>query len=290
MRCLLAGARGLLGHDVLELWTERGHSVVALGREELDITSAEQVARALEPSYDVVVNCAAWTDVDGAEAHESAAFAVNATGAGLLARAAADRGTRLVHMSTDYVFDGHSERPYAADAPLGPAGAYGRTKAAGEWAVRAEAPDGHVIVRTAWLYGAGGPCFPGTVRRLAREHGVVSVVDDQRGQPTWARDVADLVERLVAAQAPAGIYHATSSGEATWYDFAREVLADIGPDAVRPTSSDTSPRRAARPAYSVLSHDSLHAAGVTPIGHWQERWRAAHDVLGVRGRVHRRSP
>jgi dTDP-4-dehydrorhamnose reductase len=302
MLCLLTGARGLLAHDVLEVWSERGHSVVGLGHEDLDITSAEQVRRALDQSYDVIVNCAAWTDVDEAEAHEADAFAVNALGAGILARAAAERGTRLVHLSTDYVFDGRADHPYTTDAPLRPTGAYGRTKAAGELAVRAEAPEDHLIVRTAWLYGTGGPCFPRTVQRLLGERGAVSVVDDQRGQPTWARDVADLIERLVAAQAPAGTYHATSSGETTWFDFAREILADMGPEAVRPTTSATFPRPAARPAYSVLSHRSLHDAGITPIGHWRQRWRAAqHEFVRhdravprrqdrVRGAAHRGDP
>jgi dTDP-4-dehydrorhamnose reductase len=271
--------RGLLGQDVQALWTERGHEVVALGRDQLDVTSPSGVADALQTPYDVVVNCAAWTAVDDAEAHEAEAFAVNAVGPAVLARATAARGVRLVHVSTDYVFDGLADRPYAADAPLRPAGAYGRTKAAGEWAVRAEAPGDHLIVRTAYLYGAGGPCFPRTMLRLATERGAVSVVEDQRGQPTWTRDVADLVERLVVAQVPAGTYHATSSGEASWYEFAQAVL---GPEVVSPTTSDAFVRPAPRPAYSVLSHDTLRAAGVTPIGDWRDRWAQAQPhVLGA---------
>jgi dTDP-4-dehydrorhamnose reductase len=189
-----------------------------------------------------------------------------------------------VHISTDYVFDGHASSPYAEDAALDPRSAYGRTKAAGEWAVRAECPD-HLLVRTAWLYGAHGGCFPKTIARVARDRGGLDVVDDQVGQPTWTRDLADLVLRLVAAQAPAGTYHGTSSGEVSWHGFARAVVASAGLDAgiVAPTTSEAFVRPAPRPAYSVLGHDALRAAGVEPIGDWAQRWAQAADGVLAAG-------
>jgi dTDP-4-dehydrorhamnose reductase len=199
----------------------------------------------------------------------------------VLARAVAGGDGWLVQVSTDYVFDGTATTPYAEDAPTKPASTYGRTKAAGEEAVRAALPDRHLVVRTAWLYGAHGGCFPRTIARVAREQGEVSVVDDQVGQPTWTVDVADLVVRLVDAAVPAGTYHATSSGQCSWFDFAREVVAAAGLDAaiVKPTTSDSFVRPAPRPAYSVLGHDALVAHGVAPIGDWRERWRAAAPLV-----------
>jgi dTDP-4-dehydrorhamnose reductase len=237
--------------------------------------------RELVEGFDVVVNCAAWTAVDDAETQEVQALQVNAVTPDLLARAVAQSGGRLVHVSTDYVFDGSADTPYPEDAPTAPASAYGRTKAAGEEAVRAALPDRHLVVRTAWLYGAHGGCFPRTIARVAREKGEVAVVDDQLGQPTWTVDVADLVLRLVEAGVPAGTYHATSSGQCSWWEFAREVIAADGldPDIVRSTTSDQFKRPAPRPAYSVLGHDALLAHGVEPIGDWRERWRVAAPLV-----------
>jgi dTDP-4-dehydrorhamnose reductase len=270
----------MLGRDTAETLGERGHHVTPLDRAELDITDPGAVA-GIADGFDVVLNCAAWTAVDDAETREADAFKVNAVGAANLARAAAAAGARVVQISTDYVFDGASSEPYAADAPPAPRSAYGRTKVAGEWAVRAEAAD-HLVVRTAWLYGRHGSCFPRTMARLAAERDVLDVVDDQVGQPTWTRDVADLVERLVAAGAPAGTYHATSSGSASWFEFARAAVISSGDDGgkVRPTTSERFVRPAPRPAFSVLAHDTLQVAGVAPIGPWGERWAvAAADVL-----------
>ena len=283
MRWLLVGAGGMLATDAETVLRSRGHQVTALGRSDLDITSPEAVDTAV-PGHDVVLNCAAWTAVDDAETAEAQAFAVNAAGPAHLARAARAAGVRLVQVSTDYVFDGTATTPYTEDAPLRPASAYGRTKAAGEWAVRAEHPDGHLVVRTAWLYGAAGGCFPRTITRIAAERRGVSVVDDQVGQPTWTRDVADLLERLVAADVPAGTYHATSSGETSWFGFAAAACgsAGLGTEIVRPTSSAEFVRPAPRPAYSVLGHDALRAVGVDPISDWRERWQvAAAEVLGL---------
>ena len=171
---------------------------------------------------------------------------------------------------------GAAASPSAEDAAPAPRSAYGRSKLAGEWAVRSENPR-HLVVRTAWLYGAHGPCFPKTIARVAAERGALDVVADQVGQPTWTVDLADLVVRLVAADAPAGVYHGTSSGEVSWHGFAQAVVAAAGldPEIVRPTTSDAYVRPAARPTYSVLGHDALRAVGVAPIGDWSQRWAAA---------------
>ncbi|WP_087508085.1 dTDP-4-dehydrorhamnose reductase [Cellulomonas iranensis] len=281
MRWLVTGARGMLGQDLVARVRADGHEVVALDRDEHDITDGAAVLDAVA-GFDVVANCAAWTAVDDAETREAEAFAVNAVGPQALARAAVRHGARLVQVSTDYVFDGHATDPYAEDGFAAPRSAYGRTKLAGEWAVRAAGAD-HLILRTAWLYGAGGSCFPKTIARVARERGSLDVVDDQAGQPTWTVDVADLAVRLVDGGAPAGTYHATSSGRTTWCGFARAVVAAAGldPQIVRPTTSEGAARAAERPAFSVLGHDALRAVGVEPIGDWQQRWAAAApEVLG----------
>lgn len=280
-RWLVVGAAGMLGQDVVAAARAAGADVAAAGRGQVDVTDPASVAAAVA-GVDVVVNCAAWTAVDDAETREADAFAVNAVGPAHLARAAAAAGARIVHVSTDYVFDGAASTPYAEDAPVAPRSAYGRTKAAGEWAVRAEASD-HLVVRTAWLYGAGGGCFPKTMARLAAERDRLTVVDDQVGQPTWTVDLADLVVRLVAADAPAGTYHGTASGQVSWFGFTQQVLAAAGLATVlEPTTSEAFVRPAPRPAYSVLGHDALRAAGVEPIGDWSERWRAAAPaVLGL---------
>ncbi len=265
----------MLGQDLTAMLEERGETVRAVDRDTVDITDAAASAGIAE-GVDVVVNCAAYTAVDRAEEDEAAAFAVNAVGAANVARAARLAGARIVQISTDYVFAGSASSPYPEDGAPAPASAYGRTKVAGEWAVRAECPD-HLVVRTAWLYGAHGPCFPKTIVRVARERGTLDVVADQVGQPTWTVDLADLVHRLVVAQAPSGTYHGTSSGQTSWHGFATAAVEAAGMDGaiVRPTSSDGYVRAAARPSYSVLGHDALAAAGVAAIGPWAARWAAA---------------
>lgn len=278
---VVTGAAGMLGTDVVAVAREHGWAVQAWGRAQLDIHDGDAVARALDGAQ-VVINCAAYTDVDKAEDDAETAFAVNAHGAGTVARACAEVGARLVHLSTDYVFDGTATEPYSADAPVSPVSVYGKSKAAGEQAVRDAGGDA-LIVRTAWLYGAHGHCFPRTIARLAGERERLSVVNDQTGQPTWTRDVADLIMRLLAAHAHRGIYHATSQGYATWWDFAHAVVQSIGASTpVDPVTSAEFVRPAPRPSWSVLSHDSLTDASVAPIGPWEQRWAAAAgDVLGA---------
>ncbi|WP_281859308.1 dTDP-4-dehydrorhamnose reductase [Salana multivorans] len=278
VRVLVTGAEGMLGKDLCQRFASE-HDVRATDRGEVDITDPSQVDLAVR-DVDVVVNCAAWTNVDAAEEREPEAFLLNAVAPQLLARAATSAGARLVQISTDYVFSGTADSPYAEDDPARPRSAYGRTKAAGEWAVRAAGAE-HLVVRTAWLYGAGGGSFPRTIGRAASERDHLDVVDDQVGQPTWTVDVADLVARLVESDAPGGCYHATSSGETTWFTFAQAVVAAQGlePAMVRPTTSDAFVRPAPRPAYSVLGHDRLHDIGVTPIGPWRERWEIAAPAI-----------
>lgn len=267
-RYLITGAAGMLGRDLQAALD--GRSVTAAARADLDITNADAVGAAVS-GHDVVINAAAWTRVDDAEVQESDAHAVNATGAGLLAAAAADTGARFVQVSTDYVFDGVAIDPYPEDAPLAPQSAYGRTKASGETAV-ARAHPSPFIVRTAWLYGEHGPNFPRTMLRLAAERDTVSVVTDQLGQPTWTRDVAAAIVALLDADADPGVYHATNAGETSWFGFAQEVFARHGldPERVLPTDSASFVRPAPRPAYSVLGHDAWARIGIAAPRPWQD--------------------
>jgi dTDP-4-dehydrorhamnose reductase len=275
MACwLVTGAGGMLGQDMVALLEQDGETALALTRQDLDITDQAAVtATVLGCRPDFVVNCAAWTAVDEAEAHEDRAFGVNGRGARLVAAACAASGARLIHMSTDYVFAGDARRPYGEHDRCGPRTAYGRTKLAGERAVAELLPGSGYIVRAAWLYGAHGRNFVRTMMRLERDGGVVDVVDDQRGQPTWAMDVAGQVIALARSGAPAGVYHATSAGETTWFGFAREIFRLLGADParVRPVTSGAYPRPAPRPAYSVLGHGAWASAGLTPIPGWRLR-------------------
>ena len=269
----------MLGIDMVTLLRERGETVTAATRADVDVTDPTQLDAAIA-NADIVVNCAAYTAVDQAETDEDTAYLLNATAAGLIANACKTHSARLVHISTDYVFDGTATEPYAEDAPVNPVSAYGRTKAAGEKLIHDSGADA-LIVRTAWLYGAHGNCFPKTILRLAKERDEISVVNDQWGQPTWTIDLADLIHRLIKANAPAGIYHGTSSGKTTWHGFAQAIVTTAGlATRVNPTDSTTFQRPAPRPTWSVLAHDTLTVAGVDPIGAWQHRWReSASQVL-----------
>lgn len=268
MRYLVTGASGMLGRDLQAALAAR--EVTALGRADLDVTDADAVTAAVA-DHDVVVNCAAYTKVDDAEAEEDAAYAVNAVGPANLAAACARSGARLVTISTDYVFDGRATEPYAEDRPRDPINAYGRTKAAGEEFALEAHPDGTFVVRTAWLYGAHGANFAHTMLRLAASKDTWSVVDDQLGQPTWTGDLARRIVAMLDADAPAGIYHGTNAGAATWCDFARAVLAENGldPERITPTTSSAFVRQAPRPAYSVLGHAAWSRAGLEPMRDWR---------------------
>ncbi|MEV6942925.1 dTDP-4-dehydrorhamnose reductase [Streptomyces sp. NPDC051172] len=283
---LITGAGGMLGKDLLARLAADGVPSVALTRGDLDITDPEAVHEAVaEHEPDVVVNCAAWTAVDDAETQEAEALRINGDGPRHLAAACAKTGARLLQVSTDYVFAGDGASPYAEDAPTAPRSAYGRTKLAGEQAVLTALPDAGHVVRTAWLYGAGGGNFVRTMIKLEGVKDTLDVVDDQRGQPTWTVDLADRLVRLgqsaLAGTAPAGIYHGTSGGETTWYGLTREIFRLLGadPERVRPTTSAAFVRPAPRPAYSVLGHDRWAAAGIEPIRDWREALHEAFPAL-----------
>ncbi|MGL4175185.1 MAG: dTDP-4-dehydrorhamnose reductase [Dermatophilaceae bacterium] len=282
-RWLVAGAGGMLGRDLSRALADAGHETTPADLPELDVRDLASCERWVA-GHDVVVNCAAYTAVDRAETEEATAFAVNAVGAANLARATSAAGAALVHLSTDYVFAGDATVPYPDDAPLAPRSAYGRSKAAGEWAVRAECPRTW-LVRTAWLYGEHGPSFPSTICQLAGERDTLDVVDDQVGQPTWTADLAADVIRLAEAAAPFGVWHVSGGGQCSWFQLARAVLEELGldPDRVQPTTSAAHPRLAPRPAYSVLSHQMWDDARLPPLPHWREALhRAAPSVLGAR--------
>jgi dTDP-4-dehydrorhamnose reductase len=279
-RYLIAGAAGMLGTDLQKALG--GRDVTALTRAQLDVTDRDAVVAAVA-GHDVVINASAYTKVDDAETHEDEAYAINATGTGNLAEAAAQHGAKFVTISTDYVFDGHATEPYAEDQPRDPINAYGRTKAAGEELALAAHPDGTYIVRTAWLYGAAGPNFATTMLRLAATHETLTVVDDQVGQPTWTGDLAAQIVALLDSDAPAGIYHGTNAGRASWFEFARAVFGQAGlnPDRVTPTDSSAFVRPAPRPSFSVLGHEAWRAAGLEPMRAWEEALAdaAGHGVL-----------
>lgn len=275
---LVTGAGGMLGQDLVAVLALRPElKVTALARAELDLASGDAVREAVT-GQDVVFNAAAWTDVDGAEADEAAATLVNGTLVAGLASACAAAGARLLTVSTDYVFAGDADTPYAEDAPTAPLNAYGRSKAVGE---RAVLGSGGYVVRTAWLYGRHGPNFAATMLRLAGSRDTLDVVDDQRGQPTWtwalAERLADLASAAVDGTAPAGVYHGTCAGETTWCGFARAVFEECGldPARIRPPTSDAFRRPAPRPAYSVLGHEGWSRAGLAPMAPWRDTLRAA---------------
>jgi dTDP-4-dehydrorhamnose reductase len=283
-RWLVTGSAGMLGTDLVAALASRGEPVTGMDRASLDVTDAAAVTEAIARSGpDIVVNCAAWTAVDDAEASEEQALAVNAGGAANLAATCAALGTRLVQVSTDYVFAGNAGRPYAEDEVPAPCTAYGRTKLAGERAVLDRLPGSGYVVRTAWLYGAHGPSFVRTMINLEGQRPTVDVVDDQHGQPTWTVDVARQIIALVHSTAGAGIYHATSSGQTTWFGLAREVFGLLGADParVRPIPSSALPRPAPRPAYSVLGHSAWAGPRVPPIGEWRTALHRAFPELAA---------
>ena len=273
MRLLITGAGGMLATDVVAAASARGHEVVGLGRDRLDVSVREAVLDAVvRERPDAVINCAAYTNVDGAEADPDAAAAVNAAGAGFVAQAAAAVGAWVLHVSTDYVFDGEKGTPYLESDPTGPRSVYGSTKLLGERAVALAAPDTHTIVRTSWLFGVAGHCFPATMLRLASERDLLTVVDDQVGCPTFTGHLAQALVGLADGEPQRGIVHVAAAGEGSWYDFAVEIMreADVNVE-VRPCSTAAFPRPARRPAYSVLRSER---AGAPVLPEWHDGLRA----------------
>lgn len=286
-RWLITGGSGQLGTHLTRLLA--GQDVISTTRHELDITDAAAVEAAVDRCQpDVVLNAAAYTAVDAAEADEAAADAVNHLAVRNLATALAATGGRLVHVSTDYVFAGDSREPYDVDAPTGPTTAYGRTKLGGERAALDLLPGRVHIVRTAWVYGGPGPNFVDTMRRLADEQRTVDVVADQTGSPTYVLDLARaLVELGSRKDVAAPVLHYVNAGTATWYDLAREVfrLHGADPDRVCPTDSASFPRPARRPAWSVLSTRAWTGAGLSAPRSWQAALADAMATAADTGRT-----
>jgi len=286
VRVLVIGSGGQVGSDLCRLLAAdpRLQATAGLTRAECDITDPARVRAVIRDQARpakvqgglTVVNTAAWTDVDGAETDEAGAYAVNATGPAHLAAACAETGAALIHLSTDYVFDGTADKPYEVEDQTGPVSAYGRTKLAGEQAVLELCPSAYVV-RTAWVYGAVGKNFVKTMARLARERDGLTVVDDQRGSPTWSADLAAGLIELTLSGAQPGVYHYTNAGDTTWFDFARSIMEQIGQDPakVAPTTTAAFVRPAPRPAYSVLSARRWIDAGLTPPRPWRDALAAA---------------
>jgi dTDP-4-dehydrorhamnose reductase len=273
MSWLIAGGKGQLGIAVSQELGERGILFEALSSRDLNITQGpivRDVIAKLSPK--VVINCAAWTDVDGAESHEMEASRVNSDGAENLAIAAKLCQSKMIHVSTDYVFSGENQKPWGVEDEINPQSAYGRTKAAGESRVLATYPENSYVVRTAWLYSPWGKNFARTMAKLAIEgEGDVRVVNDQVGQPTSVTDLAKQLVELGLSTSSAGIYHGTNSGQATWFDFAQNIfkLADADVGRVTPVSTSEYPRPAKRPSYSVLNHDAWVKSSVKPMRDWR---------------------
>ena len=273
MNWLVTGGSGQLGIAVSEELDSRGIAFTAVGSKDLDITDSKNVIDFIaQYTPSVIVNCAAWTDVDGAESNEESAANVNSRGSENLAKAAVSINARLIHISTDYVFSGESQKPFEVADQADPKSAYGRTKADGEKKVLATYPQNSFIVRTAWLYSAKGKNFAKTMARLALNgQGEVRVVNDQTGQPTSAVDLAKRIVDLGLSNAPAGIYHGTNGGQATWFEFAQEIFSLTGADInrVSPVSSEEYPRPAKRPSYSVLSDEEWSTISFAPMRDWK---------------------
>jgi dTDP-4-dehydrorhamnose reductase len=275
MRFAVIGNRGMLGSEMMLFLSEQGHKVLGFNRENLNLNdSVESIARRLE-GFEAVINAVAYTAVDKAESETELASKVNGDYAGKLAEASKITGTKFLHVSTDYVFDGNSETPYATDATPNPQGAYGRSKLLGESLIE-QSGSNYTIFRTAWLYGAHGRCFPKVMHEKASQGDPLRVVNDQFGQPTWTRDLAEQIISYAQLENPPAIVHCVSSGKASWFDFATEIVGDY---PIEPVSSGEFVTAAKRPNFSVLDNSSNLVA---PIGDWKQRWLAAKDdVLGL---------
>lgn len=276
---IVTGAEGQVGRLLVAQAPRHGYQVRALTRRELDITDPAAARRHIGEG-DLVINCAAFTNVDAAETDPDTARAVNAVGPGNLARACAVAGARLVHLSTDYVFGGDLNRPYEISDECDPLSVYGRSKLDGELAVHAELPEAQVV-RTSWVYtGGAGNDFVAAMRRLAATDRTVDMVADQTGSPTYAGDLVDALLHIAAGGIKAPVLHAANAGAASRFDQARAVFSQLGadPDRVRPVSTDAVPRPARRPVYSALGMAESARAGLTPLRPWRDALEAALAV------------
>jgi dTDP-4-dehydrorhamnose reductase len=267
MRILVTGAGGMLGSDVVRAVEAAGHEPIPVAREELDVTDARAVESTMAIERpEAVINCSAYTDVDGAESDRAAALAVNADGARNIAAAAAEAGAAVVYPSTDYVFDGEKREPYLESDPTGPRTSYGESKLRGEHDT-ADANPRHQIVRTSWLFGAGGKNFVDTMLSLARERDELKVVDDQIGSPTYTGHLASGLVRLLLTEVY-GVHHLAAEGQCSWHEFAREIFRRAGMDVrLEPCTTEEFPRPAPRPRYSVLSTERT---GAPRLPAWQD--------------------
>jgi dTDP-4-dehydrorhamnose reductase len=270
MRVTLFGASGLLGQDLVQAL--KAEQLTALSSKDADLRDHSRIREVIRDSRpDWILLSAAYTDVDGCELNRDLAFAVNCDGAVNVADSAREAGSRLIFLSTDYVFDGSKRSPYQTTDARKPINVYGESKARAEERLLEILPE-VCIARTSWLFGHGGKCFPATILKLASTRPVISVVNDQRGSPTFTRDLAAALVQLCRASAR-GIVHVTNSGDCTWYEFAREIVrVSELPTKVKPVTTAEFPRPAPRPAYSVLSPDSLHAYNVR-MPEWQDALR-----------------
>jgi dTDP-4-dehydrorhamnose reductase len=273
MSWLITGGSGQLGIALSQELGGRGLNFHAWNSKELEITQGPIVRDFItELSPTLIINCAAWTDVDGAESNEMLAFRVNSYGAENIALAAKQCGAKLIHISTDYVFSGESEVPWNVNDIINPQSVYGRTKAGGEKRVLTLYPENSSVVRTAWLYSPWGENFAKTMTRLAiKREGEIRVVNDQVGQPTSAMDLAKQLVALGQSSAPAGIYHGTNAGQATWFEFAQEIFKLVGAqvDRVKAVSSAEFISPTKRPSYSVLGHEAWAKTSVAPMRDWK---------------------
>jgi dTDP-4-dehydrorhamnose reductase len=275
-RMLVIGSAGMLGRAWVELLDAQGIPFDTADMPRIDLRDVRTFDGCVRRDHQVVVNCAAFTDVDGAEDQEDLARRINGDAVGALAARCAQVGARLVHYSTDYVFDGQGRAPYPVDAPRSPINAYGRSKLHGERLLEA-APGKHLLVRTSWLYAPWGKSFVRSIAAAARQRPSLRVVNDQRGRPTSAQHLAQASLALVQAGAEA-TFHVAGGGECTWYDLARAVVARTGaPCHVEPCTTEAFPRPAPRPAYSVLETSAAEGL-VGPFTPWQDQLDA---VLAV---------
>ena len=274
MRVTIFGGSGLLGKALMREWS--GDAVTGLSSRDADIRDAKRVQQAVRDSRsECIVLAAAYTDVDGCENNPELAFAVNRDGAMNVASAAREAGARLLFLSSDYVFDGKKTQPYETGATRNPQSVYGRSKAEAEMALIEVLPE-CCIVRTSWLFGTGGKCFPDTILKLAASRPALDVVNDQRGCPTYVIDLARAIVQLCRKDAR-GIVHATNAGDCTWFEFAQEIVRSAGfATEVRPVSSAQMARPAPRPSYSVLSAASLRRLGIE-MPTWQDALRRYMD-------------
>lgn len=269
---LIVGANGQLGRCLQDVLVETNIEFIAASHRDLNIANEKSVSEFVnQNSFTTIVNCAAWTAVDDAEDHEAEALIVNYEGPKNIATAALNTGARLIHISTDYVFQGDATTPYTVATPTSPLNAYGRTKLQGDEAVLEIGSGSFPVIRTAWLYSRYGKNFAKTMATRAIQGLPVRVVNDQLGQPTMARDLAQFITQVASQTEVPPVLHGTNSGQATWFEFAREIYSLLAADTtlVSPVSSSEFPTKAKRPSYSVLDHSELEATSILEMRAWQ---------------------